>query len=119
MFYPNDPEQLNDLATFLVEHNKSLPRKFGKLTFVPVHIPRVEIGSNLLIGRISTTLKIFAFFELPDYDDLFFIWANNRLAKKQLFCGTMIEFDLKQRWLCKLSHRVVEVPSRPQIVCIS
>jgi hypothetical protein len=81
-FYPNDPDQLSDLEAFLEQHGKRLPRKFGKLT-EPVHFLRSKLGD--LYYKKKQKWKIFACFALPDYDDLFFIWANTRLAKKNYF----------------------------------
>jgi hypothetical protein len=76
-FYPNDPDQLNDLEAFLEQQGKRLPRKFGKLTEL-VHLFRHKFND---VARKRKFVKIARFVRLPDYDDLFFIWANNRLAK--------------------------------------
>ena len=73
MFYPNDPSQLNDLAIFLEKNNRILPTKLGLL----LHLPRVKLFE---FAHRKKFYNIAHFFELPDYDDLFFVWANNRLA---------------------------------------
>jgi hypothetical protein len=81
MFYPNDTGQLKDLKIFLEQHGKSLPKRLGKLT-EPVHILREKLSR---IARVRKFDKVARFFALPDYDDLFFVWANIRLAKNNYF----------------------------------
>jgi hypothetical protein len=76
-FYPNDLDQLSDLEAFLEQHGKRLPRKFGKLT-EPVHFLRKKLKD---FARKRNFVKLARFVRLPDYDDLFFVWANSSLAK--------------------------------------
>lgn len=76
MFYPNDPDQLSDLEVFLEQQGKCLPRKFGKLTEL-IHLLRHKLND---VARKRKFVKIARFVRLPDYDDLYFVWANNRLA---------------------------------------
>ena len=67
MFYPSDPDQLRDLNVFLCQHGQRLPRRFGFLR-APIHILRTKLGRH--VSR----------FQLPNLEDLFFVWANNRVA---------------------------------------
>ncbi|HBP88920.1 MAG TPA: hypothetical protein DD706_14635 [Nitrospiraceae bacterium] len=76
-FYPSDPDQRIDLEAFLEQHGKCLPRKLGKFT-EHVHWLRKKLED---IARKKKFEKLARFVQFPDYDDLFFVWANNRLAK--------------------------------------
>jgi hypothetical protein len=70
MYYPGDPDQLSDLNTFVRQHGRSLPRRFGVLR-APVHFLRWELGKRVpRFNRLG----------LPNLEDLFFVWANNRVA---------------------------------------
>lgn len=81
MLYPNDPAQLNDLERFLKQHGKRLPRKFGKLK-EPVQILRLKLSD---FARKRKLVKLNRYVRIPNYDDVFFVWANNRLAKNNYF----------------------------------
>ena len=78
MFYPSDASLYNDLHEFLKQHGRRLPRRLGKL-HVPLHILRAKAGD--LAFKRKRKWKSLAPLALPDFDDLFFIWANSRLAK--------------------------------------
>jgi hypothetical protein len=82
-FYPSDPVQLNDLETFLEQLGKRLPRKFGKLRNHGLWL-RKKLED---IARKRKFEKLARFVQLPDYDDLFFVWANTRLAKNNYYVG--------------------------------
>lgn len=96
-FYPNNPGQLNDLEIFLEQHGKRLPGKFGSLTEF-VHIFRTRLSD---FARSRKFHEIARFVGLPDFDDLFFVWANTRLAKNN-YCIVPQESDTKPKSKFKL-----------------
>ena len=70
IYYPSDPDCLQDLKMFFKEQGKQLPLRLGILQR-PFDSARVQIA------------RLFSLFGLPDYNDLFFVWANSFLAKNK------------------------------------
>jgi hypothetical protein len=68
IYYPSDREHRHDLEQFLARRNKKLPLRFGVLQ------RPIDMIRNQAIGRTG-------WFNRQDFDDLYFLWANNYLAK--------------------------------------
>ncbi|MDR4493016.1 MAG: hypothetical protein AB7P17_11115 [Nitrospirales bacterium] len=92
-FHFNDSEQQNDLKVFFELNGKRIPgEKLGRLIYI-VHYLRKYLER---LARKNKFVKFANFVRLPDYSDLLFVWANDRLAKSNYFVVTQ-EFDLKNK----------------------
>lgn len=77
--YFNDSELQHDVKVFFELHGKRMPGpRFGRLID---HVHYIQF----LLHRLSRKNKFFKFpplLRLPAYNDLLFVWANARLARK-------------------------------------
>ena len=77
-FHFNNSEQQNDLKEFLKLQGKRMPGQvIGRLIDI-VHLIRANLENW---ARKKKFIKLAQFVGVPDYSDLLFVWANERLAR--------------------------------------
>ena len=75
----NDSELQNDLAHFFELHGRHMPGQvLGGLVDI-VHGLRLKLAE---LSHKKKFIKFAQFVRLPDYSDLLFVWANERLARR-------------------------------------
>ena len=77
-YYPHDRGLQADLEEFLLRHGRRLPRRLGVFTEA-VHVARAKVSRAARKGKWPRIARVA---QLPDLDDLVFVWANQRLANE-------------------------------------